>query len=133
MLAVEAATLALQYGATAAQLKEVISAIESLLRAHPKIWPDTVVVRFLAFSDSALQVELMAWFQTTDVGEFRGIRQEILLGIMEIVEKAGTGFAFPTRTVHLVGADLDSSPAPPRCAPRHASSGRGTSWRSKPS
>ena len=109
-----AATLALQYGATAAQLKEVISGIESLLRAHPKIWPDTVVVRFLGFAESSLNVELMAWFQTTDVGEFRGIRQEILLGIMEIVEKAGTGFAFPTRTVHLVGADPDSSPAPPR-------------------
>jgi MscS family membrane protein len=109
-----AATLALQYGATAAQLKEVISGIEAVLRAHPKIWPDTVVVRFLAFADSALQVELMAWFQTTDFSEFRGIRQEVLLGIMEVVERAGTSFAFPTRTVHLVGADPDSPPAPPR-------------------
>ena len=98
-----AATLSLQYGTTAAQLKEVLSGIEALLRAHPKIWPETVVVRFLAFADSSLNIELMAWFQTTDVGEFREIRQEVLLGILETVEKAGTSFAFPTRTVHLVG------------------------------
>lgn len=97
-----AATLALQYGTTSAQLRQVISGVETLLRAHPKIWPETVVVRFLAFSDSSLNVELMAWFQTTDVNEFREIRQEVLLGMMEVVEKAGTSFAFPTRTVHLV-------------------------------
>jgi MscS family membrane protein len=98
-----AATLTLQYGTTSAQLREVISGIEALLRAHPKIWPDTVVVRFLAFADSSLNVELMAWFQTTDVAEFREIRQEVLLGIMEVVERTGASFAFPTRTVHLVG------------------------------
>ena len=98
-----AATLALQYGTTSAQLRETISGIEALLRAHPKIWPETVVVRFLAFADSSLNVELMAWFQTTDVAEFREIRQEVLLGILEIVERSGASFAFPTRTVHLVG------------------------------
>lgn len=106
-----AATLALQYGATAAQLKEVIAGIEALLRAHPKIWPETVVVRFLAFTDSSLSIELMAWFQTTDVAEFREIRQEILLGVMEIVERCGASFAFPTRTVHLVGAGADATAA----------------------
>ena len=67
------------------------------------VWPDTVVVRFLGFAESSLNVELMAWFQTTDVGEYRDIRQDILLGMMELVENAGTTFAFPTRTVHLVG------------------------------
>jgi MscS family membrane protein len=106
-----AATLALQYGATAAQLKEVIAGIEALLRAHPKIWPETVVVRFLAFTDSSLSIELMAWFQTTDVAEFREIRQEVLLGVMEIVERCGASFAFPTRTVHLVGPGADGTAA----------------------
>jgi MscS family membrane protein len=99
------AVFALQYGTTADQLREVLAGIEALLRAHPKIWPEIVVVRFLAFADSSLSLEVMAWFQTTDFGEFREIRQEILLGVMEVVERAGTSFAFPTRTVHLVGPD----------------------------
>ncbi len=98
-----AATLALQYGATAAQVREVVSGIEALLRAHPKIWPDTVVVRLAAFAESSLSIEVMAWFRTTDFAEFRDIRQELLLGFMEVVEGAGASLAFPTRTVHLVG------------------------------
>lgn len=98
-----AAILGVEYGTTAAQMREVVAGIEALLRAHPKIWPDAVVVRFVAFADSSLNIEVMAWFQTTDFNEFRDIRQELLLGFMEIVEAAGTSFAFPTRTVHLVG------------------------------
>ena len=90
-----AATVCLAYGTTAAQMREVVAGIESLLRAHPKIWPDTVVVRFLGFAESSLNVELMAWFQTTDVGEYRDIRQEVLLGMMEVVEKRRNDLRLP--------------------------------------
>jgi len=48
----------------------------------------------------------MAWFLTSDWSEFQLIRQEILLSFMAVVEQAGTSFAFPTRTVHLAGADV---------------------------
>lgn len=106
-----ATTLSLQYGATAAQVREVVTGTEALLRAHPKIWPESVVVRFLAFSESSLNIEVMAWFLTMDFAEFRDIRQEVLLGIMEVVERAGASFAFPTRTVHLVGPGDERIPA----------------------
>lgn len=94
--------LGLSYATTSEQLRRVVADVEAALRAHPKLWPDTVVVRFTDFKDSTLNVEVMAWFQTTDWNEFTAIRQELLLRFMEIVEQAGTGFAFPTRTVHLV-------------------------------
>uniref|UniRef100_UPI001F567DF0 mechanosensitive ion channel family protein n=1 Tax=Anaeromyxobacter terrae TaxID=2925406 RepID=UPI001F567DF0 len=97
------ANLGLVYSTTAAQLREVLAGIEGLLRAHPKIWPDAVSVRFTALAESGLNVEVVAWFQTADFGEFTTIRQELLLGFMEVVERAGTSFAFPTRTLHLVG------------------------------
>lgn len=96
------ANLGLLYGTTAAQMRAVLAGVEEVLRAHPRIWPDNVVVRFSAFQDSALNVEVQAWFQTTDWNEFTAIRQEVFLRFMEVVEKAGTSFAFPTRTVHLV-------------------------------
>ena len=105
-----AAVLCLRYGTTAAQVREIVSGIEALLRSHPRIWPDAVVVRLQALAESSLNVELMAWFQTTDVAEFREIRQEVLLGILEIVERSGSAFAFPTRTVHLAGPG-DGAPA----------------------
>ena len=97
-----AVVVGLEYGTTAKQLRAVIAGIESLLRAHPKVWPD-VIVRFVGFGASSLDLDVWAWFQTTDFAEFRDIRQEVLLGIMEVVETNGCSFAFPTRTVHLVG------------------------------
>jgi MscS family membrane protein len=97
-----AATVGLVYGTTEEQVRRVVGGIEAMLRANPRVWPDTVVAKLAAFSPSSLDVEVLCWFQTSDFGEFRDLRQEALLGIMRIVEEAGTGFAFPTQTVHVV-------------------------------
>lgn len=94
--------LGLVYETTAAQMREVLDGVEKVLRDHPKIWPDSITVRFEALGDSALVIDVMAWFQTPEWSEFQAIRQDVLLRFMEVVERAGTGFAFPTRTVHLV-------------------------------
>jgi MscS family membrane protein len=96
-----AAAVGLVYETSASQMRQVLAGFERVLREHPKIWPDAVVVRFREFAASALDIEVMAWFQTADWGEFQLIRQEILLQFMEVVERAGTSFAFPTQTVHL--------------------------------
>jgi MscS family membrane protein len=98
-----ACTLGLVYSTTSAQMREVLAGLEQVLRDHPKIWPDAVVVRFSALGASSLDIEIMAWFQTQDWGEFQVIRQDLLLQFMGIVERAGTSFAFPTRTVHVLG------------------------------
>ncbi|MBZ0235118.1 MAG: mechanosensitive ion channel family protein [Deltaproteobacteria bacterium] len=107
-----ACELRLRYGTTAAQMREVLEQLEATLRAHPRIWPDTVVVRFKGLGATSLEIEVMAWFQTSDWGEFQLIRQNVLLEFMEIVESRGSGFAFPTQTVHVVNGA--KAPAPPR-------------------
>jgi MscS family membrane protein len=106
-----AATVSLVYSTTEAQVRRVVAGIEAMLRANPRVWPDTVVARLLAFSPSSLDVEVVCWFQTRDFAAFRDDRQEALLGIMRIVEEAGTSFAFPTRTVHVVGPKGGEPPA----------------------
>jgi MscS family membrane protein len=95
-------TIGVVYGTTEAQMRQVLQGMEAVLRAHPKIWPDAVVVRFAGFGASSLDIEIMCWFETVDFNEFRVFRQEVLFAFMKIVEDAGTSFAFPTRTVHLV-------------------------------
>ena len=97
-----ACTLGVEYGTTAAQMRQIIAGFERVLREHPKIWPDAVIVFFTAFADSSLNIDVMAWFQTSDWNEFQAIRQEVLLSFMHVVEEAGSSFAFPTRTLHLV-------------------------------
>src|SRR5690606_12875406 len=79
----------------------VLNGLERVLREHPKIWPDAVVVRFKELGVSSLDIEVMAWFQTPDWGEFQLIRQEVLIRFMEVVEQAGTRFAIPAQTIHL--------------------------------
>ncbi|HEX7121232.1 MAG TPA: mechanosensitive ion channel family protein [Gemmatimonadaceae bacterium] len=108
-------TFGLAYGTTAAQMRQILAGIEQALASHPKIWPDAYPVRFVAFDTSSLNVEVMAWFQTTDWNEFTKLRQELLLQFMEIVEKAGASFALPARRVHLA--------ASPNGAPMVASGG----------
>jgi MscS family membrane protein len=95
-------TLSLTYGTTATQLKAVRDGVEKILRAHPKLWPDSVVVRFGQFADWSLNVDVMCWFLVKDFDEFRAVREEVLLGFLGVVEQAGSSFAFPTSTVHVV-------------------------------
>lgn len=94
-------TLGLIYGTTAEQMRQVLRDLEVVLSNHPRIWPENIVVRFKEFGSSALNIDVMAWFLTSDWNEFQAIRQEVLLKFMECVQKAGSDFAFPTQTVHL--------------------------------
>ncbi len=96
------ANLGLVYSTTPAQMRAVLAGIEELLRAHPLLFRDTPPsVRFNEFRESSLNVEVVAWFATADWAEFTRLRQELYLSFMELVERAGTALAFPTRTVQL--------------------------------
>ena len=106
-----AATVSLVYCTTEEQVRRVVSGVEAMLRSSPKVWPDTVVAKLAALSPSSLDVEVLCWFQTSDFGEFRDLRQEALLGIMRIVEDAGTSFAYPTQAVHVVRPKAGKQPA----------------------
>ncbi len=97
-----ATTIGLTYGTTAAQVRGVREGLERILRAHPKLWPDSVMVRFVGFGASSLDLEVMCWFVVKDYDEFLLVREEVLLSFMDEVEAQGSGFAFPTQTVHLV-------------------------------
>jgi MscS family membrane protein len=109
-----AATIGVVYETTRAQLEQIVAGMEKVLRDHPRIWPDAVVVRFAGFGASSLDIEVMAWFRTSDFNVFRDCRQDVLFGFMRVVEEAGSSFAFPTRTVHLV----TEPPVPGRPDPR---------------
>jgi len=91
----------LTYDTTADQLHAVVDGFEGLLRAHPKIWPEGCVVRFRELGESALWIEVGCWFATADFDEFTVIRQDVLIGLMKLVEQSGARFAFPTRTLQL--------------------------------
>lgn len=112
-----AATINLVHGTTAQQMRDILADLEAILRNHPKIWPDDVVVRFKQLGASALEVEVQAWFQTPVWAEFQAIRQDVLLDFLAAIEKHGSRVAFPTQTLHIASvapppARLDAEPEP---------------------
>jgi len=104
-----ATIIGVEYSTTYEQMQQVLEGFERVLREHEKIWPDAMVVKFKEFGASSLDIEIMAWFQVPTWADFQQCRQEVLLGFMKVVEDAGTGFAFPTQTLHV----FNEKAAPP--------------------
>jgi MscS family membrane protein len=101
--------LALKFGTTVAQLRRVRDDVEKLLKDHPLVWPDKIIVRFRAFTPS-LEIDVMAWIATTDFDIFRAAREEILFRILEIVQNAGTDFSAATHSLQVFNRGGSSDP-----------------------
>jgi MscS family membrane protein len=86
-------TITLGYGASAAQVRQVITGIEQALTAHPLVWPDVVVAKLANLGPATIDIEILCWIATTDYDAFRVARQEVLLAVMGVVEASGAHFA----------------------------------------
>jgi MscS family membrane protein len=94
--------LGLVYGTSADKIREIIADIEKIMRDHTGTAKDeTMTVRFMGFGASSLDLEVICYLTTAEMTQFRQWRQEILLAIMDVVERK-SGFAFPTQTVHVL-------------------------------
>ncbi len=93
--------LGLRYETSADQMRYVLAQIRRLLYEHPKVETEGARNRFIAFDESALTMEVFCYVLTRDYNEFMAIREDMLLRIMDIIDAAGTGLAFPSQTVYL--------------------------------
>jgi MscS family membrane protein len=106
--------LSIRFETSADQLRYLLAEVRRLLYEHPKVEIDTANIRFTSFDSSALRLEINAYVLTRDANEFNAIREDLLLRIMNIVEKSGTGIAFPSQTLYLtrdIGLDKERSSA----------------------
>jgi len=92
-------TLRLAYGTSAQQVRRVIADVEHVLRAHPLVTEEAVVVRLSAIGTYSFDVNVQTWLRTTDNTVFEIQRQELLLGIMDAVERAGARLALPAQAL----------------------------------
>lgn len=97
------------YSTTAEQVEEIVREISRHLEEHAvkdpndiqpnELYSPNYYVGFKGFGDSSLDIEVVAFTVKTGKKAHMADRQNFLLEIMRIVERAGTGFAFPTRTL----------------------------------
>jgi MscS family membrane protein len=93
-------TIALDRATSPAAVRAVLEGTRALLRAHPRIWPD-LNVALAKIGESSLDIEILAWFRTSSWDEFLPMREETLLGLLDVVEKSGAKLAYPTRTIRM--------------------------------
>jgi MscS family membrane protein len=93
-------TIGLLYGTTSGQLKQVCTEIGTVLSQNEMI-EDGYTVKFSDYGDSSLNILVIYLVKTNDWDVMMVLKEEINYKIMQIVENNGTGFAFPTRTIHL--------------------------------
>jgi MscS family membrane protein len=93
--------LNLRYETSTDQMRYVLQELRAMLARHPKIDTESMRVRMIGLAAYSLDVEIFAYAYAWDYASFLEIQEELLLSCMDIVEKSGTGFAFPSRTLYL--------------------------------
>ena len=100
----------------AVQITQILKGIESLLRLNATVVTDSISVRLIALTDSAMNIEIAAMLATTDNARFLEQRQGLLLAIVEVIDKAGSALAHPVSSIRLSEAgqaQLTATAAPP--------------------
>jgi len=88
-------TIGLRCQTTADQLRSVLAGVRRLLEAHPKVDHTSARIRFIGVSGSSLDLEIFAYVLESDQATFLAIQEDLLLGIMDVIDTSGTSLAFP--------------------------------------
>lgn len=123
-------TVGLSYSSTAEQIKNCVNDIEAMLLNHPDIaqpkdnalnqnnlkmfykqnmvsvddlagYKNTLYVSLNEFSDSSIDIYIECFTKTIKRDEYYRVKQDIMIKIMEIVEKYDTEFAFPSQSLYI--------------------------------
>jgi len=81
------------------KMRRAIAILEEIYRGNPKT--KDLLVSFNKFADSALNIQITHWWNSTDNREYLAGMQEINLAIKDQFEAEGIYFAFPSQTVYL--------------------------------
>ncbi len=84
-----------------ADVRLAIAGIAALLAAHPAIDQTTSRVLLADFGDGSLDIEVQGYILVSDFVESRHVRNELLLGIVELLAKAGIRLAERERPIRL--------------------------------
>jgi len=94
--------IGLTYDTTAEQIENILKDLRDMLKNHPDIAKEqTTLVNFDRFEDSYLGIFFYTFTNTSDWKKYLEIREDIHLKIIDIVQKNGSSFAFPSQSVYV--------------------------------
>ena len=102
-------TIGIRYD-DAGAMEQVVAEVKEMLLAHDDIDKGkTLMVNFVAFGASSLDFFIYCFTRTTDWATYHGVKQDVLIKILKIIEGHGAEVAFPTQTV-LLGPPESEAP-----------------------
>jgi len=96
------------YDANAKTIERAVALLAEIYRQHPNT--HDVLVGFNKFGDSALNIQVIHWWNNTDYKSYLAGMQELNLAIKQRFDAEGIEFAFPTQTIYLK-QDAGAQPA----------------------
>jgi len=106
--------IGVEYRTSVDQLRAIRDGIESYVMENDAFAkpPETLLfVRIDSFSDSSIDIMLYCFTKTTNWGEWLEIKESLAYAIKEIVEAAGSAFAFPSQSLY-IETDVAEGPEP---------------------
>jgi len=94
--------ISLSHDTTVDQLQTVLSRIRERLNTHTNVESITSRVSFISIGNASQDIEISAYVFAASDTEFLRIQEELLLGVLDIVESAGTALALPTQVTHVL-------------------------------
>lgn len=84
---------------------DIVKDVREMLFDHEEIENErTTIVNFNVFNASSLDIMVYTFTKTRVWVEYHAVKQDVLLRISQIIQKHGAEVAFPTRTLHMAGA-----------------------------
>jgi len=86
----------------AGRMGAIVADVREMLQNHSEIDANqTLIVNFTAFAASSLNFFVYAFTKTREWIKYHEVKQDVMLKIIDIIEKHGAECAFPTTTVHI--------------------------------
>jgi MscS family membrane protein len=91
-------TIRLRYDLSPDHLRYVLEQLREVLDQHAKVEESTARVRVMRFGENAIEVELYAYILERDYATFLATQEDLLLQVMETLERTGGAVALPSQT-----------------------------------
>ena len=94
-------TLGVTYGTSRARLEQLMADLTAMLEASEYVEKGSALVRLTSFGDSSINLLVSAYLRTNQAGTFLQMQNDLNLNVMDVMQKDGVDFAFPSTTVYL--------------------------------
>jgi len=99
------------YNTNSQQIRELVAKIREMLMSRELVDPESVVVHFVNFGGSSLDIRIICYVWIADWNAYTAEQEQINLEIMDIVESMNLSFAFPSTSVYIESVPKPRKPS----------------------